>query len=349
MTTTLTIQVLDRFLRIARMITLSFRTFVPGASARNTKAILAYKSSGLMRLTVTPSIPIKPQPGHYYYLYSPWSLTPWENHPFTLGSWNASPSGDGSVELHFLVGPQAGATRRLQRRIERTERQHPGLDVTTGDGFKAIDMRMYLEGPYGQSHNLAAYDHVLLIAGGSGVTAILPYVHALQAKAHVQVTVVWSVASRDYAADVLGKELAGVEVQLYVTRADADAGATLPQVQKNAAAVPGSSGKSEAGSSDDGMATPSSPVTSEESGSGNDKLEALGKTKEGQGVTIHEKRADMSVLVNEAVDGLVGGDRLAILTCGPGGMMDDLRAAVVKAYDRVPASQLTYYEDSFGW
>ena len=334
------------------MVALSFRTFRPGGYARNTKAILAYNSSGLMRLTVTPSIPIKPQQGQYYYLYAPWSLTPWENHPFTLGSWNASPSGDGSVELHFLVGPQGGATRRLQRRIERTERRHPKLGAAkpNADGFKEIDMRMYLEGPYGQSHNLAAFDHVLLIAGGSGITAILPYVHALQAKAHVQLTVVWSVTSRDYAADVLGKELAGVEVQLYITRPEAAATSALsalPQVSKS-------------GSSTDDIPTPSSPVSSsEESGSGsgsssglgpgNDKLKVLSKEKEGQGVSIHERRADMAALVDEAVDGLVGGDRMAILTCGPGGMMDDLRAAVVSAYDKVPASQLTYYEDSFGW
>ena len=48
-------------------------------------------------------------------------------------------------------------------------------------------------------------------------------------------------------------------------------------------------------------------------------------------------------------DNLVGGDRMAILTGGPGGMMDDLRAAVVAAYRKMQGDRLTYYEDSFGW
>lgn len=40
----------------------------------------------LIRLSVTSSIPHIPKPGQHYYLYIHMSITPWENHAFTIGS-----------------------------------------------------------------------------------------------------------------------------------------------------------------------------------------------------------------------------------------------------------------------
>jgi NAD(P)H-flavin reductase len=230
--------------------------------------------------------------------------------------------------------------------------------------MREMDMRVYLEGPYGTSHNLAAFEHVLLVAGGSGVTAILPYVHALQTKQHVQVTVVWSVTHRDYAADVLARELAGVEVQLYITRPGMEKGtdgiAVLPGLSGTAGMQSGCEGEGKAkvldsassytSSTSNSASSSRSPTSPDPASSPDAEIDALKQLEhEQQGVTIHKKRPDMATLVNDAVDELVGGDRLAILACGPGGMMDDLRKAVVDAYGRVPGDQLTYYEDSFGW
>jgi NAD(P)H-flavin reductase len=43
------------------------------------------------------------------------------------------------------------------------------------------------------------------------------------------------------------------------------------------------------------------------------------------------------------------GGRVAVLACGPDGMMDDMRAAVAAAYDRVGGDQLEYFEEAFSW
>lgn len=244
------------------MVVLSFRA----AGGPNTRAQLTYKDSGLIRLCVTPSIPLRPKPGQFYYIYNPWSLTPWENHPLTLASW-----ADG--KLHFLIGPKKGATRKLQRRLEKQDHQ---------------DMRIVLEGPYGHTHSLESFDHVVLIAGGSGITAILPYVFSLK---QPNMTIVWAVTHEDYATDVLAHELNGYSVDLFITR-------------------------------DGAVADKESPANWQYS------------------------RPDLKKIIDKAVD---EGGRVAVLACGPGGMMDTARAAVVATYDRVPATRVTYYEDAFGW
>lgn len=365
------------------MIVLSFRTFALTSGGQNAKATITYTtSSGLIRLSIRPSAKTKPRPGQYYYIYTPWSITPWENHPFTLASWskdgenNDNGNGKGTVRLNFLVGPAGGATRRLRHRIEKEAKIAPTTITTitpiaaTNHAIdtnpealkvtKQIDMRIWLEGPYGSTHNLTTFDHVLLIAGGSGVTAILPYVHTLQTKSHVQVSVIWAVTHDDYAKDVLGDELAGVEVQMYVTR-DGSAGVEVEKARGGTVAVALDEGHASTSASTS-TSTPSSPdATSESEEIKLSDSESLNNSRTGEmekgrmamtdapGVTVYHHRPDISSIIAKQVSSLIGGERMAVLTCGPGGMMDDARAAVVAGYDVVPSNQLAYYEESFGW
>lgn len=74
---------------------------------------------------------------------------------------------------------------------------------------RVLKMSVLLEGPYGTSHPVERYERVLLIAGGSGITAVLPYVFELarrEAPAK-DVTVVWMVHEAGPAEDVLVNEL----------------------------------------------------------------------------------------------------------------------------------------------
>lgn len=194
------IWVLDRLFRILRVVYLSFNTL----KTQNAIAEVTANDPSLLRLRVTASVRLNPSPGDYYFLYSKW----WpENHPFTLASWNPTPDGS-ATELHFLIAPMAGWTRRLRNRSE--------------EGSKTT---ILLEGPYGHPRDLAAYDNVLLLAGGSGIASILPYVSTLRDKARV--TLVWTVRNADYAADVLDNELAEantghVDIHVYFTQQNLD-------------------------------------------------------------------------------------------------------------------------------
>jgi NAD(P)H-flavin reductase len=240
-----------------------------------------------VRLTVAAPAALKPHPGAYYFLYRPRSLAPWQNHPFTLAAWKPTPKG---VELTFLFRKRGRSTRAL------------ALGAPT----------LLLEGPYGARHHLAGFDRVLLVAGGSGVSAILPYAGELE-----RATVVWAVRTHDFAADVLAHELVGRAADVYISGESGWASNAVPKEgdskEKDADAASGSS----------------------------------------EAHAFHAGRPDVGAVLAAEVAALVGAQRLAVLGCGPPGMMDDLRAAVARSYGtgegQVAAASLAYFEDAFQW
>ncbi|EJT45256.1 ferric-chelate reductase [Trichosporon asahii var. asahii CBS 2479] len=312
----------DRFVRLVRIALLSYRTL----GDENTVARMT-ATGGLIRVSVRASGPFKPKPGQYYFLYEPRSLTPWENHPFTLASWNTTGRG---TELEFLVAPMKGWTRRLQRRIDRAN--------------GPARMRLLLEGPYGHEADLTGFEHVLLVAGGSGITGVLPYLFALgQSERKRKVHLVWAARTAEYAADVLSNELIPAKrehasLQLHFTR-DAATPAELVKVisQTEPSTPTDSSDKSD---KDDQSSTDATDGTS-------------AKAKPRSGSAIYTYRPEMRTMLAEAVADVVGGERLAVLVCGPFAMCDDLRQAVVDTYGQgpgqLPAAQLSYFEEAFGW
>lgn len=298
----------DRFLRLIRVAALSYRTL----GKRNAVGVVTAIDPGLMRLSVD-TIPISPRPGDYYFLYSPHSLTPWENHPFTLASWE---QGAGRTTLHFLIAPQAGWTGRLRRRIEASK------ESSLVRGAPQARLRIMLEGPYGTCDPIAEYDHVLLLAGGSGIAAILPYVHALgQASGTTKrrISVVWTVRNAAYAADVLSRELSAertshINLELYLTQEEPAAACAL--------------------------------------------LEGLGTVDYGAMSSVPHRvvftsgRPPIRDLLAAQIEALeVQPSRLAVLACGPSAMMDDLRAAIAEAYAspqlRADPSRLEYWLEYF--
>lgn len=89
-------------------------------------------------------------------------------------------------EVHLLIREASGLTKKLASHLAaRSQRSVPVL----------------LDGPYGGvSTNLAIYEHVVLIAGGAGVTFIMPVLQDLVDKMSYErsaackvVDVVWSV------------------------------------------------------------------------------------------------------------------------------------------------------------
>lgn len=319
----------DRVLRVVRVAVLSFKTL----GQRNAVGAITAVNPGLMRLRVDTSVPIEPAPGDYYFLYSPHSLAPWENHPFTLASWEKAPGG--GTTLHFLIAPMEGWTRRLRRRIEavaaikaHSESETERLIASPG----SARLRVLLEGPYGHRCDLDVFDHVLLLAGGSGIAAVLPYIFALRrAPKKRTISIVWTVRNAAYAADVLAHELAPARTQhasldLYLTQEEPVraraflAGLDVPLDTGYAAVDPG----------------------------------AVGDTHRRE-VVLTRGRPPVRDLLAAQVDALRSDatSRLAVLACGPGQMMDDLRQAVADAYGgwlgQVDAGRLEYFEEAFTW
>lgn len=298
----------DRLARFVRLNVLSYNAF----KGQNAVATLTGNEHGLIRLTVNTPFKISPKAGQYFFLYNPISLTPWENHPFTLASWEQE---EGSTKLHFLIAVQSGATRRLRRKLKEDQ---------------PTPMKVLLEGPYGHSEPVERYEHVMFIAGGSGVTAVLPYIQRLKTNLLTRsVTVIWSVKNNAYASDVLSTELAncGAEVFVHVTEEEQPAVATLKQGEQ--------------------------PLAEAAEGSGSGEKNENKSTSDGSANTIMVGRPVMADLVAGATRRLVGSERLAVVSCGPAAMMDDLRKAIGEIYGQgegqVNGSAVDYYEELFSW
>lgn len=114
-------------------------------------------------IKVTIPTQMKWKPGQYVYLRMP-GISLFENHPFTISSLCSedfpSEYGDLYRDCTLVFRPFGGFTRRvLETAIEKGPLK---------------TYRAYLDGPYGgMQRELAAFETVILFAGGSGITAIV--------------------------------------------------------------------------------------------------------------------------------------------------------------------------------
>lgn len=114
-------------------------------------------------IKVTIPTQMKWKPGQFVYLRMP-GISFFDNHPFTIASLCSedfpSDYGEDYRDATLVFRPFGGFTRKV-------------LETATEKGpFKTY--RAYLDGPYGgMQRELAAFETVILFAGGSGITAIV--------------------------------------------------------------------------------------------------------------------------------------------------------------------------------
>lgn len=155
------------------------------------------------------------QPGYHAYAYFPTLklLTPWENHPFSVlpmqmlqAHKNSSlakseiSAGEKSPEEGDIE--KTGGATATARRLDTTRPPStPGVSlyIRKSGGRTAClkaqaGLMTLLDGPYrsNPSKEILTCERLLLIAGGMGITGVLPF-----AAAHVNVKLCWSV--KDYA------------------------------------------------------------------------------------------------------------------------------------------------------
>ncbi|WVR07339.1 hypothetical protein IAU60_004380 [Kwoniella sp. DSM 27419] len=347
---------LDRVIRVLRVAILTFKTLTP--KGNNTVARLSDSDAGLIRLSVSTSVPITPKAGDYYFLYTPLSLKAWENHPFTVASWER---GKDSTVLHFLVAPQTGATKRWRKRISHK-------------ADRTDHTRIMLEGPYGHVNPVEQFDRVLMVAGGSGITSMLPYIHRLchptdrfDRSITRFIDLVWIVKDTRYAADVLNHELSEYvtkgarsvqfRIHMYITK-EADAS---PRGLVDSLSFHSDSGSSGSDTEDKTAAptpeTPSTAVMRDEWVSlgyeAGEKVYDEKAVQKGSVLSVSAGRPAMSALLQRSLSSLVGRERLAVSACGPAGMTDDMRRAVCQVYgtgdEQVCGRTIEYFEELFSW
>lgn len=147
---------------------------------------------------------LKWEAGQHVYLRIP-EVGRLDNHPFTIA--NACDGG----EMKLLIRPREGFTRRLAHAVKHDQRE----------------MRAWIEGPYG-GHGLdvGGYEHVLLVAGGGGASAVLPVLQCIvglmrkETGSVKSVRMIWSIRQRvsvGWIAEALREmDIEGMEARLRV-------------------------------------------------------------------------------------------------------------------------------------
>jgi ferric-chelate reductase len=304
------------------------------------------EAADVIRLEITPGISgLQVRPGDYYFLYQPFRFTGWENHPFTVGAWSydvdplgaplnnygkpwnsldnaqlpllsesfpdqeswdarkAQFQGSSTPRLIFWIRPYDGWTRQLRRQCLRAPNQ-------------PVHTTILLEGPYGHSHPLWRYESLLMIVGGTGIAAAVPYLqdHLQRSANHCSSTSEGKSRTRDIELvwttrqPAFLRELADRELNPMLSRDDFRASF---------------------------YATGSSDRFRQD-------LNALG-------YTVQMGRPDLqSLILTRASEASAAGMKLAILVCGPAGMADEARAATHLA-TKQGYQDIKYVEESFTW
>lgn len=114
-------------------------------------------------IKVTIPTQVKWRPGQYVYLRMP-GISVFENHPFTIASLCSDdfPSmyGENYKDMVLVFRPFGGFTKKV---LESALEHGPWHTY-----------RAFIDGPYGgMTRSMDSFDHVVLFAGGSGITALI--------------------------------------------------------------------------------------------------------------------------------------------------------------------------------
>ncbi|KAI8934731.1 hypothetical protein NX059_008421 [Plenodomus lindquistii] len=182
-------------------------------------------------IKITIPTQMKWRPGQYVYLRMP-GISVFENHPFTIASLCSedfpSEYGEDYRDMVLVFRPFGGFTKKvLQKALEH------GPWHT---------YRAFVDGPYGgMQRRIEAFDDVVLIAGGSGITAIVSQILSLIKKMRDgkavtrKIHVIWAL-KRPETMEWFKEELRicreyappeTVQCQFYITAAKRNAGGAL--------------------------------------------------------------------------------------------------------------------------
>ncbi|CDU23996.1 related to Ferric reductase transmembrane component 1 precursor [Sporisorium scitamineum] len=123
----------------------------------------------LLKLEV--AAPVSWQAGQHFFLRFPGinKSAPYQTHPFTVAN---LPSPDSNTDSHlvFFFKARDGLTHKIWQQLER----QPAVK-----GKISTVLTVALDGPYGSPFHPAAYHSDLMIAGGVGMTSVLPALMSL--------------------------------------------------------------------------------------------------------------------------------------------------------------------------
>ncbi|CAI6332428.1 unnamed protein product [Periconia digitata] len=264
--------------------------------------------------------------GQHFYITFPES-TIWQSHPFTPHS---LPIYGADTQRHsYIFRAKQGETRKI---AELSAKRLISAPENSVNGSKSDNkLKVLLTGPYGEHtvSDLAPETNVLCIAGGTGITYVLPVLLDIASRPQPRdrkISLIW-VVRRRRDIDWVAPELATLKrkckalragIHIYVTRAAEDAShdPTVPAISEKATKNACATDIEVAGSSSDSS---SASVSS--------ALSVHGVAKADMAVDHIQARPDLHAAVGDFVAGTVMGST-DVFASGPGGMISELRSIV---------------------
>ncbi|KAI4864564.1 ferric reductase NAD binding domain-containing protein [Hypoxylon rubiginosum] len=245
---------------------------------------------------------------HFYLCFAESSV--WQSHPFT--PLNLPKVQDGLVSHSYIFRAKKGETKKVAALAEKKLSATPSATTP-----------LILSGCYGESivDHLTPDVNILCVAGGTGITYVLPVLLGLAEQPTVtdrKIQLVWAIRKKDDTRWV-EKELNTIrkaakahkiEVHIYVTR---EASSKNPSISDDM------SEKDDMAVKEAGLPSSSISINGVRSASSID-VQKIG----GQGFDRHP---DLDKLVQEFVDGTVRGST-TVYASGPGSMISDLRSII---------------------
>ncbi|KIJ54636.1 hypothetical protein M422DRAFT_200498 [Sphaerobolus stellatus SS14] len=291
----------DRFVRVIRI---GWNHYRSATSAKAYGDILG--DGSVIRLTLRRKITWKA--GHHFLISMPTiSTTPWETHPFTIANIPSDRSLSGLTakplknehDMVFFIKVRDGFTKLLSDAIKKKKNASGG----------EVQLPIFLEGPYGHAPEVDIYGNVVLIAGGSGITFVLPILqHIVQAVKDGKslcrsVVFLWSARSHEH--------FAWVEPALKAALESAPASLNI-RIQLHSTREGAIESSSETSSHDE--KEPESPVS---------EKKTWGNTA---GVIQKHGRPDLHAILAEEVH--AADERICVTIAGPPSMAEEVRASL---------------------
>ncbi|KAJ8111209.1 hypothetical protein ONZ43_g5675 [Nemania bipapillata] len=247
---------------------------------------------------------------HFYLCFAESSI--WQSHPFT--PLNLPQTCNGSVTHSYIFRAKKGETKKVTDLALKKLAQSP--NATTP---------VILTGPYGESttQTLMPEDNVLCVAGGTGITYVLPVLLDLVQKTAVRerkIQLIWAIRRKADMCWVEQEIMAvnnaaashGIEVHIYVTR-ESDSSTSSLQDEKLGEQI------IDVKEICDSPSCPSTLINGIQTPISLD-IQKLGS----RGLNHHP---NLKSLVGDFVNGTVRGPT-KVFASGPGGMISDLRSII---------------------
>ena len=305
--------------RLTRVMRLLYFNYSRGEGVTTAVVEALPGSAAICRVTLRLRRPMAFQPGMHAYIRLG-AASPWESHPFSI-AWAESSSSCDALPVTERPRHASSADREVDT-VHFLVGANSGFTRQLFDAAvkaeKPLRTRAAFEGPYAGHHSLDSYGTVVLFAGATGITHQLGYVAHLVRSASLR-----TVAARNV-------------VLVWVVRS-VDALAWIQPWLSSILQLPGA----------ERVLRAKVFVTERV----NQSVESVDSLKDAklhgviEGVSVERGRPNATTLVEYEVRRQIGA--MCVTVCGPGGLADDVRAAVRTVQGN--AQEIDFVEESFSW